>query len=197
MPRGRKKSVEPKEETTYSEVPEANEIIKKLCEKYPDILWAVGEPNSIQVYGIDNKEKPESSDVLAKIRPISGVFKAIFEKNNIPIKHIVEVYWNDYREWSLYKKQWILFHECLHVCDPESKKMRKHNIEDFSIIIDKIGISQYTEDGLVDLLGDKPVEFDKKIVAQMMKPEDKVEDDTPTPPDNDKPNMATGNGLND
>ena len=152
-------------------------------EKYPDILWAVGDPNTVQCYGIDNKEKPESSNVLAKIRPVSGVFKAILEKHNINLKYIIEVYWSDYREWSLYKKQWVLFHECIHICDPESKKMRKHNIEDFSLIIDKIGISQYNSDSLVNLLGDKPVEFDKKIIAQMIKPEEDKEDTAPTPPE--------------
>jgi predicted metallopeptidase len=183
MGRGRKKNVE-KEDATYSIVEEANEIIKKLAEKYPDILWAIGDPKTIQVYGVDNKEKPASSDTLAKIRSVAGVMKAVLEKNNINLKFIIEVYWSDYREWSLYKKQWVLFHELLHVCDPESKKMRKHNIEDFSLIIDKIGISRYNSDGLVDLLGEKPVEFDKKIIAQMMKPvEDTSEDDTPTPPD--------------
>ena len=179
----RKKNVEPKEEASYSEVPEANEIIKKLVEKYPDILWAIGDPKTIQVYGVDNKEKPASSDTLAKIRPVTGVMKAVLEKNNINLKHIIEVYWSDYREWSLYKKQWVLFHECLHVCDPESKKMRKHNIEDFSLIIDKIGISQYNSDSLVNLLGEKPVEFDKRIVATMMKPDQPKEDDAPTPPE--------------
>ena len=180
---GRKKNLVIKEEPTYSIVEEGNEIIKKLVEKYPDILWAVGNPNSIQCYGIDNKEKPESSDVLAKIRPISGVFKAIFEKNNIPIKHVIEVYWSDFREWNLHKKEWVLFHECLHICDPESKKMRRHNIEDFDLIIDKIGISRYDSDNLPDLLDEKPVEFDKRIVARMQKPEDKPEDDAPTPPE--------------
>lgn len=79
MGRGRKKSVEPKEEATYSLVQEGNEIIKKLCEKYPDILWAC-DPKCIQVYGIDNKEKPVSNSTLAKIRSVSGVFKAVLEQ---------------------------------------------------------------------------------------------------------------------
>lgn len=181
---GRKKNLnaEPKEEPSYSIVEEANVIIKKLCEKYPDILWAC-IPDSIQVYGIDNKEKPESSDVLAKIRPVSGVFKAILEKHNINLKHIIEVYWSDYNTWGLQKKNWVMFHELIHVCEPESKKMRKHNIEDFTLIISKIGISGYEGDGLPDLLGEKPVEFDKRIVAMMQKPEDKPEDAAPTPPE--------------
>jgi len=183
MPRGRKKSAEPKEEKSYSSVEEGDEIVKKLCDKYPEILWAV-EPQSVGVYGCDNRESPSNNTALAKIRKVNGVLKAVLEKNNIPLKYVVELYWSDYREWSLYTKQWVIFHELCHILDPEAKGLRKHNIEDFTLTLDIVGIKGYKQDNLPDLLGEKPVEFDKNIVAQMMKPDvDVKEDDAPTPPE--------------
>jgi predicted metallopeptidase len=179
MARGRKKSAEPKEEKSFSVVEEGEVIVKKLCEKYPEILWAV-ENQCVGVYGCDNQEN--SSDTQAKIRKVGGVLKAVLEKNNIPLKYIIELYWSDYREWSMRTKEWILFHELLHILDPEAKGLRKHNIEDFSLTLDVVGIGGYKQDNLPDLLGDKPVEFDKALIAKMMKPtEDKKEDDAPTP----------------
>jgi len=182
MPRGRKKSAEPKEEKSYSSVEEGDVIVKKLCEKYPEILWAV-EPQSVGVYGCDNQEAPTNCNAMAKIRKVNGVLKAILEKNNIPLKYIIELYWSDFREWSMRTKQWVLFHELCHILDPDAKGLRKHNIEDFSLTLDVVGIGGYKQDNLPDLLGDKPVEFDKKIVAAMMKPDQPKEDDAPTPPE--------------
>jgi predicted metallopeptidase len=179
---GRKKNLEPKEEKSFSVVEEGEEIVKKLCEKYPEVLWAV-EPQSVGVYGCDNQEAPASCNTLAKIRKVNGVLKAVLEKNNIPLKYIIELYWSDWREWGMPTKQWILFHELCHILDPDAKGLRKHNIEDFSLTLDIVGINGYKQENLPNLLGDKPVEFDKRIVAAMMKPvEDKAEE-APTPPE--------------
>ena len=41
MPRGRKKNVEPKEEKSFSVVEEGEVIVKKLCEKYPEIWGTI------------------------------------------------------------------------------------------------------------------------------------------------------------
>ena len=75
-------------------------------------------------------------------------------------------------------------HELLHVLDPDAKGLRKHNIEDFSITVDVVGVGGYQQDNLPELLGDKKVEFRKELIAKMMKPEDKPEEDNaPTPPE--------------
>ena len=177
----RKKNLEPKEEKSYSVIEEGEVIVKKLCEKYPEILWAC-TTESIGVYGCDNQEAPANCNTLAKIRKVSGVLKAVLEKNNIPLKYIIELYFSDWREWSMRTKEWVLFHELCHVLDPDAKGLRKHNIEDFSLTLDVVGIGGYKQDNLPDLLGDKPVEFDKSLIAKMMKPvEDK--DSAPTPPE--------------
>ena len=182
MPRGRKKNNEIKEEKSFSVVEEGQAIVEKLCEKYPEILWAV-EPQTVGIYGCDNQEAPTNCKALAKIRKVSGVLKAVLEKHNINLKYIIELYWSDWREWSLKTKQWIIFHELCHILDPDAKGLRKHNVEDFSLTLDIVGIDGYQQDNIPDLLGEKPVEFRKEIVAQMMKPEETKEDDAPTPPE--------------
>lgn len=182
MPRGRKKSIEPKEEKTYSVIEEAENIVKKLCEKYPEILWAVN-PNEVGVFGVENAERPASSDTLAKIRAVSGIYKALLEKNNVNVKYLIEVYWSDWNEWKINKKQWIVFHELLHIPGPDKKGLIKHDIQDFALAVDVVGVDGYEDESLPDLFGDTPVKFRKELMLRMHKPEGEKEEEIPTPPD--------------
>ena len=147
-----------RKEHIYSRITEAEEIIKKLCEKYPDVMWAV-RPETITCYGIENKEKPKSSNVLAKVKSVKGSEKAIFQENNIKARYIIELYWNEYNEWSEKKKQYVLFHELLHV-HPEFGRLIKHDSEDFAILLNTAGVKWVDKvNELPDLLHDD-VKFD-------------------------------------
>ena len=143
-------------EKQYSRVTEAEEIIVKLCEKQPDVLWTV-KPNTVAVLGIENKERNEKNKILAKIKPIKGCEKAILQDNNIATRYIIEIYWSDYREWSEKKKQWVLFHELLHIHQDIGKSI-KHDCEDFKIILDKVGVNWVDSDNLPNLIDDD-IEF--------------------------------------
>jgi len=147
-----------RKEHVYSRVHEAEEIIKGLCEKYPDVFWAVRVP-SIYVMGIENKERPKSSNVLAKIKTVKGSEKAIFQENNIPVRFVIELYWSDWTEFSEKKKQYVLFHELLHV-HPEFGRLIKHDSEDFAILLNTAGVKWIDKvNELPDLLHDD-VKFD-------------------------------------
>lgn len=127
------------EEKVYTRVKEAEEMIKKICAKQPDVCWCV-KPNTIAVYAIENKERPKHCRVDAKIRPIKGSQKAIFQDNGIPFSYVIEVYWSDWNIWKEKKKQWLLLHEILHIASEEGKTL-KHDCEDFKIILDKVGVN--------------------------------------------------------
>lgn len=139
-------------EKQYSRVKEAEEIIKKLCEKQPEVLWCV-KPNTVAVEGIENKERSEKNDTLAKIKPIKGCEKAILQDNNIPIRYVIELYYSDWNEWHEKKKQWVLFHELLHI-HHEIGKTIKHDISDWKILVDKAGVEWQNSDNLPDLIND-------------------------------------------
>jgi predicted metallopeptidase len=183
MPRGRKKSTEPKEEKSYSVIEEAEVIMKKVCEKYPEVLWAVN-PKEVGIFGVDNAERPASSDTLAKIRNVTGIYKALLDKHNVGVKYLIEIYWSDWNNWTMPTKQWIVFHELLHIPGPDKSGLIKHDVQDFALAVDVVGVDGYTNrENLPDLLGDKPVTFRKELLLRMQKPEQEKEDDTPTPPD--------------
>lgn len=139
-----------KTEKVYSRVDEAEDMIKKICQKHPDVLWCV-RPENVAVYGVENKERPESCRIVAKIKSVKGVEKAVMQDNNIPIRYIINIYWSDWNSWKETKKQWILFHELLHI-HHEIGKTVKHDCEDFRIILDKIGVYGYDADNLPDLV---------------------------------------------
>lgn len=137
-------------EKQYSRVKEAEEIIKKLCDKQSEVLWCV-KPEIVAVLGVENKQRSEKSTILAKIKPVKGCEKAILQDNNIPIRYCIELYWEDWNTWHEKKKQWIIFHELLHI-HHEIGKTIKHDIEDFRILVDKAGVSWSDSDNLPDLL---------------------------------------------
>jgi predicted metallopeptidase len=151
-------------EKVYSRVTEAEEMIRELCGKYPEALWCV-RPQMVTVLGIENKERAEKNTTLAKIKPIKGCEKAILQDNNIPTRYIIEIYWSDWREWKETKRQWIMFHELIHI-HSEVGKTIKHDCEDFKIVLDKVGVNWITSETLPNLLNEK-VEFNLDLRPSM------------------------------
>lgn len=179
-------------EKVYSPVEEAQEVVKGLCKKYPDVLWTINNPEMIAVMGIENKERSEKNRVLAKIKPIKGSEKAIFLLNNIPVRYIIELYWSDFREWNITKKQWIIFHELLHIHYELGKTIR-HDCEDFKIILDKVGVNWISSETLPNLLNDD-VKFNLELRPSMEDVEKEEGDEIDEPPKKrgrPKKNVAT------
>ena len=137
----------------YKKVEEADEMIKAMCKKQPDALWCV-KPDTVTVMGIENIERSEKNHTLAKIKPIKGAEKAIFQVHNIPVRYVIELFWSDYNAWSTEQKQWIIFHELLH-CHPDFEKTIKHDCEDFKLVLDKVGVDWTKRKDLPNLLIDE------------------------------------------
>lgn len=148
------------QEKTYEEVTEAPAIIEELCNKYPDVLWAI-RPNTIITLGVSNKERPKSSTKLASIRPLKGATKALMQINNVNVRYLIELFWSDWNEWSAAQRVAVIFHELIHV-DSEVGKTVKHDIEDFRIMVDKLGVDWFNDKELPNLLS-TTVEFDKSM----------------------------------
>ncbi|MFW5803998.1 MAG: putative metallopeptidase, partial [bacterium] len=128
----------PQQEKIYEKVPDAQELIENLCKEYPNELWAV-RPNTVTVLGISNKERSKSNHKLATCRPINGAEKALMQINNIATRYIIELYFSDWNNWSRSQKLAILFHELLHI-DNELGKTVRHDVQDFKIMVDKLGV---------------------------------------------------------
>jgi predicted metallopeptidase len=168
MPRGRKKSNKPKEEKLYRPCEEANAIVKELADRYDSVLWTVN-PNEVAVFTIDNVDKPASNKTLAKITHVSNIYKALLEQHNVKVKYLIEIYGSDWGNWNATTKQWVLFHELLHVPAPNTRGLIKHDVQDFALTVDVVGLDMgYEEnDKLPNLLLNEPVQFRKELVDRM------------------------------
>jgi len=149
----------------YSRVKDAEKIIKDLCEKYPQVFWAV-KPDRINVLGIENKQRSDKNKVLAKIKPMRGLEKAIMEMNQVGVDYVIELYWSDFNVWSSKLKKLILAHEILHV-SPDHGKTVKHDCEDFRIFLDAFGVDwSLNADKLPDIL-DENVKFNLNLLPSL------------------------------
>lgn len=157
------------QEKLYEEVTEAKGIITNLCAEYTDVLWAV-RPDNITVLGVSNKERPEKSNKLAVCKPIKGVNKSLMQINNISTRYVIELYFSDYNQWNNSQKIAVLFHELLHI-DSEIGKTVKHDVEDFRIMVDKLGVDWFNDPELPNILAEK-VDFDLSMRPNV--PEDGV-----------------------
>jgi len=159
-----KKKQYKKQEKVYRILDDANIIIKTLVEKYPKILWTV-QPEKIVVLAIEN-DPPKWKNWMARIRKINNPIKVILEKYRIQAEYIIELYLENWNEWSEKTRGWVLFHELLHIPDPDKSGLLKHNIEDFSIIIDKIGAKSYENETIPNLLDDNVVDFNQELILE-------------------------------
>lgn len=146
-----------KEAKTYARVSDAEKLISQLCEKHPDLFWAI-RPNQIAVMGIDNQQRSEKSvaknPANAKLRLVKGAEKAIFETNSIPTRYIIELYWSDWNIWSQSYRQWVLTNAILEIT-PEEEKRNKKDCVGFKVLIDVSGVNWDREpNSLPNLLSD-------------------------------------------
>lgn len=150
-----------KEARTYARVKDAEDLIKQMTEKYPELFWEV-RPEQIAVMGVDNIQRGEKAikknPAYAKLMTVKGAEKAIFETNNIPIRYIVEVYWAEWNMWGAKFRQWALANSILAISHVEEKK-NKLDCVGFKVLLDVSGVNWEREpDNLPNLLADD-VEF--------------------------------------
>ena len=141
----------------YERLTQAEDIIKDLTFKYKDALWRI-TPSSIMVLSITNSERSDKNHCLAKVKLMKGVEQAVMELNNIKVRYVIELYGSDWKIWTQAQRQWILFHELMHVHE-EGDKLIKHDCEDFKLILDAAGLNWVDDPNLVNMLNNK-IDFD-------------------------------------
>lgn len=146
-----------KEARTYARVPEAEKLIEKLQEKYPDLLWAI-KPGQIAVMGIDNQQRGEKAVArnpsYAKLRLVKGAEKSIFETNNIAIRYIIELYYSDWNVWNSAYRLGVLTNAVLSIT-PEEEKRNKQDCVGYKVFFDAMGVNWDREpDKIPNLLND-------------------------------------------
>jgi len=172
-------------EKVYSHVTEAEDIVKKLCEKYKEVMWQV-DPKIVAVLGVENKKRGKKDHALARIKPIHGCEKALLKENNINTRYVISLYWSDWNAWNNKQKQAVIFHELLHVYH-ENDKVLNHDLEDFCILISSLGVNWFNSEKLPDLINDK-VDFDLKLRPGLdEKEDDKEEEKDEEDDEKDKP----------
>lgn len=155
------------EEKMYEVMDDANKIIKSLAERYDKVLWAV-KPDEIVVLGVTNKERPKKMKKLATIRKITPVMRTVIRTfGDKDVNYTIEIYSSDWNQWSVAKRQWILFHEVLHIPQPDASSLIQHDVMEFGVVIDAVGVDYLTKDLLPDLLDGEPIKFRQELADRL------------------------------
>ena len=154
------------EDKEYMVIEEAHDIIVGLKDKYPRALWPV-IPEEIVVLGITNKDRPRNMKKLAWIKKIEPEMRALLGWMNSGLKYYVEVYCSDYQSWGQPRKEWILFHEMIHVPGPADHGLIKHDIEDFAVMVDAGGHDWTGREHLPSLLDGDTFPFKQHLIDRL------------------------------
>lgn len=182
---------------TYARVTEAEKMIKALCEKYPDLFWAV-RPEQIAVMGVDNQERSEKAveknPNYAKLRVVKGSEKALFIDSHIPIRHVIELYFSDWQAWKDAYRQWVLAN-CIVQISAEDEKKHAPDCTGFKVLLDVSGVTWDDErftDNLPNLL-----HSDVKFNLDLRPGLEATEDGENQPPDGKQPEVEDDAGTED
>ena len=134
---------------TYSPVTEAEEMVKDLCEKYPDVFWTI-KPEQIVIRGIDNVDRSEKAveknPLWSKLSNVKGVERAIFAENNIGVRYIIELFWSDWNVWRDSLKLAVIAKNLLEIT-PDVDKKNRPDCVGFKILYKALGINWERDDG--------------------------------------------------
>lgn len=139
----------PKIEPEWEEFEEAEELVAKLIDTYPEKLGHV-MPSDVGVAVITNKDRPDSADWFFKI---SGVTMpdAIFCTK----KYVIQTYQNTWEEFGPCQRQWALMGELLRIPDPPDGTLIKKDLHEMKALVRVGGVDYLNSPSLADLLTDK------------------------------------------
>lgn len=152
----------------YQKINEADEIISKIIKHFDDQFWNITQPQ-IVVVAILNKP-PSRKNWIARIRQIHGIFKYLVNSSNTQFKecnYVIEIYMDDWTKLNTAQREWVLFHEMLHIVDPKTARFFTHDVQEFSPIYDAVGHG-YCNNAELKSLFDKDVKPTGVFLIQRM-----------------------------
>jgi hypothetical protein len=162
-------------ERIYSVIKEGQDIVTKLCERYPDVLWQV-RPAQIAVLGIDNKEPTKRSKDF-QVRSVKNAEKAVLQMHQVKTRFIIEMWWSRWNDWTRPRREWTILNALLRVSADEGKLI-KPDCVDFRIILDQISFDWDAEGtNLPSLIDGNKVEFDLDLRPGLEEDEDEDDND--------------------
>lgn len=157
---------EPKE---YAVLRDGNEMVAKLKELYPEVLWTV-VPEEICVCAVINKERPESQKDMAKLIRVLGPVQALLDAHDVKSKFLIEVYGSDWQSWIPSRRAVVLMKPLLAVPSPNEKSPVKPDTNDYAVLIDAFGLDYWEQDSVINILDeDNPIKFKESLYLRLHK----------------------------
>ena len=165
------------EDKEYEILEDGNAIVRRLRERYPKILYAV-DPDKVIVLAITNKPRPFSMKKLAVIHLITPAMRTIIKAlGRKDVRYYIEIFLTDWHLWGSARRQWICFHELLHIPHEGSKGLVPHDLMEFRLIVDYLGISTYASENIPDMLDGHPLSLNETLMPRSQQDNDESEDD--------------------
>ena len=139
-------------EAVYELMPEADQMVAALVEKYPEKFGHIADPSIIGCVGITGKAKPESQSWDGKICGVKQP-EGLWSKKNYCIKFFKET-WEKYNECQ---RAAMLFRLLTRVAEDCDGKILPEDLKECYCLVKAFGLNYMDSPGLPDLLKSKQI----------------------------------------
>lgn len=132
-------------EPQWEMIKEAQDMIVKLCDTYPDRIGHV-DPNQIGCAAITNKPKPDSQDFDSKIQGIKKP-EALFATK----AYVICFYKNVWDSYTQAQRSVMLMRNLLRIPEEMDGSLLKEDLKDQKCLVVKWGVDYVNNPALPDL----------------------------------------------
>lgn len=133
----------------YGQIPEADELVLKLVQKYPDKFGHI-DPSLVGCIVVTGKNKPESQDWDVKIHGIKAPLTIFSSK-----VYVFEFYKQTWENYSPVQRQYMLFKSMVRIKDSFDGSLDKEDLKDCRCLVKKFGVAYMDKADLPDLIDSK------------------------------------------
>lgn len=141
----------PQVEPEWAIVQEAEDIARRLIDKYPEKLGHIGV-DEIGVAAIVNKPRPDTADWFAKTKGIKHP-EALY----CPKKYIIFFHMDTWDQFDPVTKQYMILAELMRIPDPPDGSVLKKDIQDVKALVKTFGVDYLENANKPNLLEEKQV----------------------------------------
>lgn len=141
---------------------EVRDLVDALSQKFTANFANINPDEVSCIMAVGGKApKQGSGKTLAKIGIIRDKLRVA---TGTPYKYVIEVYDDNWFGLSNVQKQYVVFHELMHIdIDSEEPKLKPHDIQDFDILLSTWGLHYLNNADIPDLLSEDTTEEDYNI----------------------------------
>jgi Putative phage metallopeptidase len=136
----------PQEAPVFSQMPDADEVVLKLVQKYPEKFGHI-DPTLVGCVAVTGKNKPEGQEWDIKVHGIKAPLSIFSSKI-----YVLEFFMTTWENYTPVQRQYMIFKTLVRIKDTFDGALDKEDLKDCRCLVKKFGVSYMDKPDLPDLI---------------------------------------------